>query len=84
MSRYVVVRWSDTLFERFSLLYDRFRITVTGNFFNLDSHFAKAGKRLRSGLHGGGGPQVSEVTRLGRVTRRSLLQSLLSLYNVFA
>ena len=54
----------------------RFRITVTGNFFNLDSHFAKAGRRLRSVLHGGGGPQVTEVTRLGRVTRLSLLQSL--------
>ena len=38
----------------------------------MDSHFAKAGKRLRSVVHGGGGPQVSEVTRLGRVTRLSL------------
>ena len=55
----------------------RFRITVTGNFFNLDSHFARAGRRLRSVLHGGGGPQVSEVTLLGRVTRLSLLQSLI-------
>ena len=28
--------------------------------------------RLRAGLHGGGGPQVGEVTRLGGVARLSI------------
>ena len=45
MSRRVVVRWSDTLFESRFFPLVRFRITVTGNFFNLDSRFA--GRRLR-------------------------------------
>ena len=30
------------------------------------------GKNLRACLHGGGGPQVGEVTRLGGVTRLSI------------
>ena len=28
--------------------------------------------KVRTGLHGGGGPQVGEVTRLGGVTRFSI------------
>ena len=35
---------------------------------------------LRVCLHGGGGPQVGEVTRLGRVTRLSI-QSLISMWS---
>ena len=31
----------------------------------------KMNSRLRACLHGGGGPQVGEVTRLGGVTRLS-------------
>ena len=31
-----------------------------------------AGTRLKACLHGGGGPQVGEVTRLGGVTRLSI------------
>ena len=33
---------------------------------------AVASLNLRACLHGGGGPQVGEVTRLGRVTRLSI------------
>ena len=44
-SRRVVVRWSDTLFESRFFPLVRFRLTVTRNFFNLDSRFA--GRRLR-------------------------------------
>ena len=44
-----------------------------GNFFNLDSRLSKAGRRLGPVyISGGGGPQVSEVTCLGRVIRLSL------------
>ena len=43
MSRCMAVRCSDTLFERF-FPFVRFRIT--GNFYHLDSRFAKAGRRL--------------------------------------
>ena len=32
----------------------------------------RKGERLRACLHGGGGPQVGEVTRLGGVTRLSI------------
>ena len=32
----------------------------------------KKKKRVRACLHGGGGPQVGEVTRLGGVTRLSI------------
>ena len=43
--------------------------------------FPLHGLVLRACLHGGGGPQVGEVTRLGRVTRQSIysLISILSL-----
>ena len=34
--------------------------------------FPLHGLVLRACLHGGGGPQVGEVTRLGRVTRLSI------------
>ena len=36
------------------------------------SDLGKAQDRLRACLHGDGGPQVGEVTRLGGVTRLSI------------
>ena len=57
MSRRIAVRCIDTLFERFSLFFARFRITW--KFFNLNSRFAKAGRHLGPvHMDGGGGPQV--------------------------
>ena len=47
-----------------------------GNLFNLDSRFAKAGRRLGPVYMEMGDPKVSEVTRLGRVTRL-FIQSLI-------
>ena len=47
-----------------------------GNFFNLDNRFAKGGRRLEPVYMKGGGPQVGEVTSLGRITRLST-QSLI-------
>ena len=44
--------------------------------FTLDSRFARAGRRLEPVYMKGGGPQVGEVTSLGRITRLSL-QSLI-------
>ena len=42
-----------------------------GNFFNSDSRFAKAGRRLGP-VYMEVGPQVSELTLLGMVTRLSI------------
>ena len=36
-------------------------------------YFLRACHKLRACLHGGGGPHVGEVTRLGGVTRLSLI-----------
>ena len=34
-------------------------------------------KKIRACLHGGGGPQLGEVTRLGEITRLSILSLFL-------
>ena len=34
-------------------------------------------KKIRACLHGGGGPQLGEVTRLGEVNRLSILSLIL-------
>ena len=44
----------------------------TGNAKKRSFIFRYLQKKLRACLHGGGGPQVGEVTRLGGVTRLSI------------
>ena len=50
------------------LTYDR-EINALYGYIDIDTNFVE---RFRACLHGGGGPQVGEVTRLGGVTRLSV------------
>ena len=50
------------------LTYDR-QINALYGYIDIDTNFVES---FRACLHGGGGPQVGEVTRLGRVTRLSV------------
>ena len=75
MSRRIAApaRCSDTLFEHSSNVFPSCTIQNNcGNFFNLDTRFAKAGRRLGPVYMEVGVPMLVRGTRLGRVTRLSI------------
>ena len=77
MSRRIADRCSDTLFERSSNVFPSCTIQNNcGNFFNLGSRFAKAGRPLGPVYMELGVPMLVWWPRLGRVTRLSI-QSLI-------
>ena len=52
--------------------FNSFNFTFTFHFILLTLPISHIPHRIRACLHGGGGPQVGEVTRLGGVTRLSI------------